>query len=154
MNKLRKAGIIFLVLAFILTAIPVRTTNVYADASSGFVTLVPSKLCYFNGPSAAAVDSKGNLYVSDNNNKIYVYTQDGNLIRSFGEKGAGDGQFNEIGRLAIDSNDNIYVTDQYNHRVQKFSSEGKFLKAWGSEGTGNGQFKYPYGIAIDKDNNE
>jgi sugar lactone lactonase YvrE len=56
-------------------------------------------------PHALAMDSKGRLYVGDrDNNRIQVFTQDGELL----------GQLTQFGRpsgIAIDRNDTIYVTD-------------------------------------------
>ena len=45
--------------------------------------------------------------------------------------------------IAVDSEDNVYVADTSNHRIQKFDSNGNFITKWGSEGTGNGEFKKP-----------
>jgi len=53
-------------------------------------------------------------------------------------------------RIAIDSQDHVYVADIGNHRIQKFIKEGKFLNKWGRPGHGNGEFKYPHGIAISR----
>jgi sugar lactone lactonase YvrE/4-hydroxy-3-methylbut-2-enyl diphosphate reductase IspH len=53
--------------------------------------------------------------------------------------------------LAVDSADNIYVTDYGNRRIQKFDNNGNFLQTWGVKGSGNGQFQVPSGIAIGND---
>jgi len=50
--------------------------------------------------------------------------------------------------LAFDSENNVYVTDLGNSRVQKFDSTGKFLTEWGHKGTNSGEFSYPTGIAV------
>ena len=50
--------------------------------------------------------------------------------------------------LAFDSENNLYVTDLGNARVQKFDSSGNFLSEWGSKGTEPGKFGHPSGIAI------
>jgi len=75
-----------------------------------------------------------------------------NLVpkRIIGTRGAQVGQFNYIYGLANDSNDNFYVSDYYNHRIQVFSREGEFLKVFGSPGTGNGELQFPGGISVDK----
>ena len=62
---------------------------------------------------------------------------------------AGDGQFNEPYGLAIDSGDNLYVTDSANDRIQVFDSDGTFIKTFGEQGFQDGQFNEPYGLAID-----
>ena len=50
--------------------------------------------------------------------------------------------------LAFDSENNVYVTDLGNSRVQKFDSNGNFLIEWGSRGSNSGEFGHPTGIAV------
>ena len=64
-----------------------------------------------------------------------------------GISGAGDGEFNYPSGIATDESGFVYVTDTYNHRIQKFTSDGQFVAKWGSYGSGDGQFNYPRGIA-------
>jgi len=58
------------------------------------------------------------------------------------------GSFLSPQHLAFDSENNLYVTDLGNARVQKFDSNGNFLSEWGSKGTEPGKFGHPSGIAI------
>ena len=66
------------------------------------------------------------------------------FLTSWGQKGSGDGQFDAPIGIAINSLDEIFITDFRNNRVQKFDTEGKYL----------GQFsvddKMPGGIAVDR----
>ena len=55
--------------------------------------------------------------------------------------------------MGIDLNDDIYITDTNNHRIQKFTNEGLFISAFGSEGEGDGQFIEPEGIDVDSQGN-
>jgi len=50
-------------------------------------------------------------------------------------------------------NNNIYVADTGNHRIQKFTRDGQFVTEWGSSGIGSGEFLYTAGIAIDNNEN-
>jgi DNA-binding beta-propeller fold protein YncE len=50
--------------------------------------------------------------------------------------------------ISIYSSDNVYVTDRFNHNIQKFSSDEKFITVWSSKGS-DGKFLLPLGIAID-----
>jgi DNA-binding beta-propeller fold protein YncE len=47
----------------------------------------------------------------------------------------------------------VYVTDNFNNRVQKFTSTGGFVTAWGGSGSGPGQFDGPEGVAVDASGN-
>ena len=72
----------------------------------------------------------------------------GEFLTKWGRRGSLEGEFNVPSGIAIDSQDNIYVTDWGNHRIQTFTSEGEFITKWGREGSGDGEFKYPGGIVI------
>jgi len=67
--------------------------------------------------------------------------------------GTGNGEFNWPDGLTVDNEDNIYVTDNNNGRIQKFDRYGNFLLKWGSAGNGNGQFWQPQRIATDSTGN-
>ena len=66
------------------------------------------------------------------------------------QPGPADGQFNRPSGLAFDKEDNLYLVDSANHRVQIFTKEGKFLDKFGGFGGAEGQFHMPWGIAIDR----
>ena len=75
------------------------------------------------------------------------------FIADIGEPGSEDGQFLWPGGIALDSEENIYVTDQSVHKVVRFTNEGTFLGKWGTAGSGDGQLNFPSGVAIDKGDN-
>src|SRR5262249_17599983 len=75
-----------------------------------------------------------------NSNKVEAYSPAGTLLRTWGEKGAGDGEFQLPGSIAIGPDDQWYVPDQGNSRVQKFTRDGKFVGKWGEHGKEPGQF--------------
>ncbi len=99
-----------------------------------------------------AVDSLGNVYVTENN-RVQKFDSNGKFLTKWGTPGSGDGQFALALAIAIDPQDNVYVVDLYNNVVQKFDSNGKFLLKWGSPGSGEGQFKRPAAVAIDMQGN-
>src|SRR5262245_15737341 len=80
----------------------------------------------FRQPTGVAWDSKGNIYITDGyvNSRVAKYDKNGDWVKSWGAKGAGQGQFNLPHSLVIDRNDNIYVGDRTNRRVQVFDTEG------------------------------
>ena len=87
----------------------------------------------FNRCTHTATDpDSGEIFVTDGygNSKIHKYTPDGKLIKSWGEPGTGEGEFNIIHNIASDNNGYLYVCDRENHRIQVFDRNGRFEDAW------------------------
>jgi DNA-binding beta-propeller fold protein YncE len=79
---------------------------------------------------------------------VKTFTNDGTFMLNWGSKAIADGKFNEPAGLSIDRNDNIYVTDNNNNRIQVFTADGTFLTKFGSQGKAIGQFILPEGMGI------
>ena len=71
---------------------------------------------------------------------------------AWGTAGTDPGEFNGPAGLALDAEENVYVADSLNDRVQVFDPDGAFLREWGEPGTADGQFDQLYGIAVDGGN--
>ncbi len=86
----------------------------------------------FHYPTNVAFSSAGEIYVSDGygNARIHKFTSDGKLLLSWGEPGAGPGQFHVPHGIAIDPTGRVFVADRENSRLQIFSPEGRFLEEW------------------------
>ncbi|NTU80550.1 MAG: TIGR03663 family protein [Chloroflexales bacterium] len=85
------------------------------------------------GPTGAATDAQGNLYVADTgSHQIHIYNSQGELQRSLGGFGSGLGQLYEPRGLAVDAQGNLYVADTWNARVVKYDPAGKPVATWGS----------------------
>ena len=85
----------------------------------------------FNGVSDVAMASNGTVFVSDGegpNSRVVKFSKDGKLIKFWGTKGSGPGEFNVPHSIAIDSKDRVYVADRTNKRIQVFDQDGKFLR--------------------------
>jgi sugar lactone lactonase YvrE len=84
----------------------------------------------FRQPTDVAWDSEGNIYITDGyvNSRVAKYDKNGDWVKSWGEKGTGAGQFRLPHAIVIDRNNNLYVGDRTNRRVQVFDMEGKFLR--------------------------
>jgi len=78
------------------------------------------------------VDADGNVWVADSGrNRIQVFDPTGQLVRRFGERGSGPGQFRNPRCVCVDTpTRSVYVTDYENGRVQKLELEGRFVTAW------------------------
>ena len=77
-----------------------------------------------------AWDSAGNTYISDGyiNSRIAKVDKNGRWLKSWGEPGDQPGQFNVPHSIAVDAENNVYVADRGNRRIQVFDGEGKFLR--------------------------
>ena len=72
-------------------------------------------------PTCIDATDCGHLIVSSSlYNKITTYTPGGDLVRVFGERGSGLGQFNHPTGVSVDSDGSIYIADYGNHRIQVF----------------------------------
>ncbi|UCE21707.1 MAG: 6-bladed beta-propeller, partial [Candidatus Aminicenantes bacterium] len=58
--------------------------------------------------------------------------------------------FYRIGDIAVDSQNNIYVLDGGNYRIQKFDKDGNYLQTIGRKGQGPGEFMMPFNIFLDE----
>jgi DNA-binding beta-propeller fold protein YncE len=105
---------------------------------------------YFYQPNAVLVAPNGDIFVSEGhasganaNARILKFSKDGKLIRSFGKKGTGHGEFDQPHALAMDSKGRLFVGDRGNNRIQIFDQDFNFIEEWS-------QFSRPSGVFIDK----
>ena len=84
----------------------------------------------FRQPTDVAWDSQGNIYITDGyiNSRVAKYDKNGDWVKSWGSKGTSPGQFQIPHAIVIDRNNNIYVGDRTNRRIQVFDTDGKFLR--------------------------
>ena len=85
--------------------------------------------------------------------RVQVFQQDGSWVRSWGEFGGGDGQFNNPSGVAVGPGGGVYVVDTDNNRVQRFDESGRFELAWGGKGSEGGQLLSPTAIALSREGN-
>ena len=108
----------------------------------------------FEWPSGGAIDSRGRVYISDEQlHRISVFDYSGAFLSQWGAHGSGEGDLDTPSGIAFDDQDNLYVSDTYNHRIQKFTADGRFLLSFGSQGQGNGELNLPWGVTLDGNNN-
>ncbi len=78
---------------------------------------------------------------------------DEEFVNEFGKYGDGPGELIWPAGIALDSQERVYVTDEWLNRVSVFSGDGDFLHAWGSTGPNPGQLDGPSGIVFDPQDN-
>ncbi len=125
---------------------------------------------YFNLPTSVAVDSTGNVFVADTLNHLIRKVTAAGVVTTFaggaGVVGSADGtgtaaRFYAPTGVAVDSADNVYVTDTYNNTIRKITPARVVTTLGGmpdnigtADGTGNSaRFSNPSGIAVDGEGN-
>jgi sugar lactone lactonase YvrE len=122
-------------------------------------------LAEFNFPTGIALDSKGNLFVSDGSNfRIRKISPGGDVVTIAGKakQGTTDGDtsialFDFPADIAVDGHDNLFVVD--GSRIRKISPQGNVSTIAGSvdgfqDGDGaSAKFFTPYGLGIDAEGN-
>jgi DNA-binding beta-propeller fold protein YncE len=106
----------------------------------------------FNAPAGIGVNSSDQVYVADTgNNRIQIFDTDGTFAEVWGAgggdgtSGSGDKEFNGPYGIHFDGNDNIYIADKGNDRIQKYTQDGTYLATIDAGGT----LSSPTGLAID-----
>ena len=55
--------------------------------------------------------------------------------------------------IALDRQENVYVTDEWLNRIAIFTKDGDWVGAWGVRGSGDGEINKPSGICFDTEDN-
>ena len=108
----------------------------------------------FNFVTDCVQDSQGCYYIAEYGDfdRIQKFTPDGKFVLQWGGHGSERGQFIQPRTLAIDDQDQIWVADACNHRVQVFDASAapvQLVSIWGEQGKEPGQLYYPYGLELD-----
>ena len=97
--------------------------------------------------------------------RITICTVDEEYIGEIGNAGRLGGEMQDTGdfsgagslvwptSISLDSQGNLYVSDEWLNRIAMFSSDGDWLGAWGTPGQGDGEIDQPSGIAFDSEDN-
>ena len=87
----------------------------------------------FNGPAKAVCSRAGDIFVADgyNQTRIHRFSENGELLLSWGEKGSEDGQLLMPHGVWVEEPGRVIVADRLNHRVTVFDMEGRYLDSWG-----------------------
>lgn len=129
-------------------------------ATPANLTGTSDTLAYFNNPEAVAVDGQGNVYVADRgNNVIRKILTTGRVITIAGTRTAGyvdatdeQASFNNPSGVAVDSQGNVYVSDQGNSAIRKITPSDVVTTIAGGP-TQKSLLNFPAALAIDKTGN-
>ena len=130
----------------------------------------PGTTAQFYNPSGVAADRAGNAYVADYYNQtIRKIDTAGNvttLAGSPGQMGSADGtgsdaRFHYPNSVAVDTNGNVYVADEFSQEIRKITPAGVVTTLAGSPGVAGAadgvgsvaRFSTPSGVAVDRAGN-
>jgi peptidylamidoglycolate lyase len=113
----------------------------------GEATVSGNDSLHFNKPTDIAIAKDGSFYVSDGygNSRIIKFSPTGKYLFEWGKTGDKQGEFNIPHAICLDKNDNVYVADRENNRIQEFDSSGKFIQQWTDK-----SFGYMCSLYVDK----
>jgi streptogramin lyase len=132
--------------------------GVFVGQENAPYTTSPSLINY---PQGVVVSADGDIYVTEEAGyRLLKFDPSGIQQWAVGQPGVYGSDNAHLGNfwggpkdVAIAPDNDVYVVDRTNHRVQIFNSNGFYLATLGSFGSGNNQFDTPEGIAIDDDSN-
>jgi tripartite motif-containing protein 71 len=123
----------------------------------------------FRNPVAMARGQDDTMYVVSRSyeyrpdgKRITICTVDEEYIGEFArgvtdvgesEASSADGAIIWPTSIAINSEGNVYVADEWLNRISIYSSDGEFITKWERPGSGDGEWNKPSGLAFDKDDN-
>ena len=139
------------------------------DQNGKFVREIGKNLYAWSFAHTVRVDRHDDLWVADKGSDVVVrFDPAGRVKMVFGRKPEAsdenahplehprpplppvDGMFRQVTDTALDSKDNIYISDGYiNSRVAKYDAEGNWIASFGTPGTEPGQFNTLHTMVID-----
>ena len=110
----------------------------------------------FHLPTDFAIRGDGRIFVASRSNMnaldivgIQMATIDHQFFGQLGSHGQAPGQMIWPSALALDSQDNLYLADDFLQRVTVYDREGGVSATWGTKGSGDGEFDGVSGLLFD-----
>lgn len=107
---------------------------------------LPEQMRY---PAGITVNGDDNIYVTSQH-KLQKFSSSGTLEKTVGKRGKSEGEFDDPRALAV-YNEEIYVIDRGNNRIQVFDLNLRYQRFIGSRGREKGRFDDPFDIKFDTD---
>ena len=100
-------------------------------------------------PRGVVVLQDDNILVADGaNHRIQKFSPKGKLIKTCGEEETNALQFDWPTGIGVHPlNNQLYITEENNHRVQVLDTNLNYVTMFGSKGSGKGQFQYPWDVS-------
>jgi DNA-binding beta-propeller fold protein YncE len=87
---------------------------------------------HLSRPVDVAVDSTGDLYIADaENRRVDKFTSSGTYLLSFGEAGSGRGELRRPSAVAVNGDGVVYVGEGDDFLIKRYTPDGEFLDAFG-----------------------
>ena len=90
-------------------------------------------------------NSSGEIIVTEYGRDVVIMNREGNRLRSIAKSVHDMGG---VCGVAVDKDDNIYVSDAYKHCLYKFNKNGDLIKKFGKKGESIGEFNFPQGMVV------
>ena len=98
------------------------------------------------GPWGIAVGQNGHIFIAGHGkHQIHIFDKQRKYIRSFGQRGSGNGQLYYPTGIAVDHDNRLYIGNRNNNSIEVFDSNGTFVRQIGA-----GHLSQPWGVTVHK----
>ena len=110
---------------------------------------IDDRIVNFSKIADISISPNLELFVIDSHNsEINVFDIKGNLLKTWGTFGSGQGQLNNPTSILAEET-LVHVSDEGNSRIITFDNDGNFIREWGNSGFDYQLVQNPTDIAVD-----
>lgn len=103
------------------------------------------------------VNKNKKFFINSTSKTLAIVDKNNNLEQNLGQRSIEnrkrqmqEDRFISPSHIAVDKNNNVYITDQASQKIKKFNAKGDYLTAWGQWGSSQREFYKPKSIAIEQ----